>query len=175
MHRFWIGLSCFVGGVLSVCVAILLYLRFGVPPVAVTDPAFPMEKQIVQVPLNARIKREMPGTSPIKATPANLIAGARIYSQHCAFCHGTIAGAAPVAQHMYPPVPQLWVKHQNGVVGVSDDPVGETFWKVKNGIRLSGMPAYADLLSEEQMWMISVLLKSADQPLPSEVTTQLQH
>jgi thiosulfate dehydrogenase len=175
MHRFWIGVSCFVGGVLSVCLAISLYLRFGVPPVAVTDPAFPMEKQIVQIPLNARIKREMPGSSPVKTTPANLIAGAQIYGQHCAFCHGTMAGAAPIAQHMYPPVPQLWAKHHNGVVGVSDDPVGETFWKVKNGIRLSGMPAYADLLSEEQMWMVSVLLKSADQPLPSAVTTQLQH
>lgn len=175
MHRIWLGVCCFIAGVLCVVLAVSLYLRLGAPPVAVTDPAFPMEKQIVQVPLHARIEREMPGSSPVRATPANLIAGAQIYTRHCAFCHGTMAGAAQIAQHMYPPVPQLWAKHRNGVVGVSDDPVGETFWKVKNGIRLSGMPAYADLLSEQQMWMVSVLLKSADQTLPPEVTAELQH
>lgn len=59
------------------------------------------------------------------------------------------------------------------MVGVSDDPAGETFWKVKNGIRLTGMPSYADLLSEQQMWQVSMLLKTADKPLPSEVYAEL--
>ena len=52
--------------------------------------------------------------------------------------------------------------HHNGnVVGVSDDPPGETYWKVANGIRLSGMPSYKDLLTETQMWQVSLLLANA--------------
>jgi mono/diheme cytochrome c family protein len=60
------------------------------------------------------------------------------------------------------------VKKQSGVVGVSDDPVGETYWKIKNGIRLSGMPAYGKALSETQMWQVSLLLSMANKPLPAE-------
>src|ERR1017187_5846952 len=36
-----------------------VYLRWGSPPVATADQPFPFEEQIVQVPLNARIDREM--------------------------------------------------------------------------------------------------------------------
>lgn len=173
MNRSWLGFSCFVAGVLSVGLAAFIYLRFGVPPVAVTDPALPFEKQIVQVPLGARIHREMPTSSPVQASPQNMVAGAGIYSAHCAFCHGTPGKQSPLAKNMYPPVPQLWVSHRAGVVGVSDDPVGETYWKVKNGIRLSGMPAYANQLSEEQMWQVSVLLQNAEKPLSPEIQAAL--
>ena len=75
---------------------------------------------------------------------------------------------------MYPKAPQLWKKHDDSdVVGVSDDEPGETFWKVKSGIRLTGMPTYRHLLSEEQMWEVSLLLKAADQPLPDSVKALL--
>jgi mono/diheme cytochrome c family protein len=56
---------------------------------------------------------------------------------------------------------------------VTDDPVGESFWKVKNGIRLSGMPGFKDVLSETEMWQVSALLAKAEQ-LPAEVSTKLK-
>ncbi len=71
---------------------------------------------------------------------------------------------------MYPAAPQLWHKHKKGnVVGVSDDPAGESYWKVKNGIRLTGMPTYEDLLSDSDMWDVTLLLKNADQQMPDPV------
>jgi thiosulfate dehydrogenase len=51
-------------------------------------------------------------------------------------------------------------------VGVSDDPPGETYWKVENGIRLTGMPSYNKVLNQMQMWQVTVLLANADKPLP---------
>jgi mono/diheme cytochrome c family protein len=51
-------------------------------------------------------------------------------------------------------------------VGVSDDPSGETYWKAANGIRLTGMPAYKDILSDTQLWQVSLLLANANKPLP---------
>ena len=68
---------------------------------------------------------------------------------------------------MYPPAPQLWKKHAVGsVVGVSDDEPGETYWKVANGIRLTGMPAYKQMLTDTEIWQVSLLLANADKPLP---------
>jgi mono/diheme cytochrome c family protein len=37
---------------------------------------------------------------------------------------------------------------------------------VANGIRLTGMPAYKSILTETQMWQVSLLLAQADKPLP---------
>jgi mono/diheme cytochrome c family protein len=71
---------------------------------------------------------------------------------------------------MFPTAPQLWKKHAHGaVVGVSDDQPGETYWKVKNGIRLTGMPAFQHIYTPAQMWDVSLLLKNADQTLPDPV------
>jgi thiosulfate dehydrogenase len=145
------------------------YLRFGHLPVAVADPALPMEAQIVHVPLGARIARE------IQAPPFGIgedvyESGAHIYMKECAACHGTPGHDIPYARWMYPTAPQLWKRHAKGnVVGVSDDEPGETYWKVANGIRLTGMPAYKHILSDTQMWQVSLLLKNADQPLPDPV------
>jgi mono/diheme cytochrome c family protein len=51
--------------------------------------------------------------------------------------------------------------------GVTDDPVGETYWKVKNGIRLTGMPGFSDSLSDAALWQVSLLLLQADKLPPS--------
>jgi hypothetical protein len=71
------------------------------------------------------------------------------------------------AKWMYPTIPQLWEKHKNGVVGVSDDDPGESYWKIANGIRLTGMPAFNHILSEKEMWQVAFLLKQADSIPPS--------
>ena len=70
---------------------------------------------------------------------------------------------------MFPAPPALWEKHASSdVVGVSDDPPGETYWKVANGIRLTGMPAFKDTLTDTQIWQVSLLLANADKPLPPQ-------
>jgi mono/diheme cytochrome c family protein len=68
---------------------------------------------------------------------------------------------------MFPDAPPLWEKHPNSnVVGVSDDEPGESYWKIANGIRLTGMPSYKEILTETQIWQVSLLLAHADKPLP---------
>jgi thiosulfate dehydrogenase len=74
----------------------------------------------------------------------------------------------PTAKGMFPEPPQLFNGH-----GVTDDPAGESYWKVANGIRLTGMPAYTGSLSENEMWQISLLLANADK-LPQSVHSVLE-
>jgi thiosulfate dehydrogenase len=166
MLKFLLGL---ILGFFIVPACVAGWLHFGHPPVAVADAPFPYERDIVRMPLHARIDKEMPASAPITPSPDNLTAGAQVYRQQCAACHGLDGHASDFANHMYPHAPQLWNKHRDGVVGVSDDPVGETYWKVANGIRLTGMPAFNKVLNDTQMWQVSLLLKQADQPLPPDV------
>jgi thiosulfate dehydrogenase len=171
MKGFLLGL---ILGLLAIPLFVYLHFRLGRPPVAVADAPYWLEEQIVEVPLHARIDKEMPKNAPIEPSATNLEAGAHIYRQQCAACHGLYGRPSAFASHMYPHAPQLWAPHGDGVVGVSDDPPGETWWKVANGIRLSGMPAYSKVLNETQMWQVSLLLANADKPLPAGVLTLLK-
>jgi mono/diheme cytochrome c family protein len=170
MKRLPLAIASFVAGVLLLPLGIYIYLAFGKPPVATADPEFPMEKKIVRIPLNARIKREMPANSPISASDDNLNAGASIYEDKCEYCHGAADEPSSMANSMFPRPPQLWARQADGTVGVSDDPVGKTYWVVKNGIRLTGMPAYDKALSETELWQVSLLLSMADKPLPADAS-----
>lgn len=156
-----------VVGVILVPVVGLTWFHFGNVPVAVADAPFPQERLLTHIPLNARIDRELIKTPPIQADESALVAGAQIYHEQCAACHGSYAKPSSFGPHMYPDAPPLWEKHHNSeVVGVSDDPPGETYWKVSNGIRLTGMPSYKEILSDTQMWQVTLLLANADKPLP---------
>lgn len=154
-------------GLILAPLAVLAWFQWGHPPVAVADPPLPMERQITNVPLRARIARDMTGFPPFQADEANLTAGAEVYRDQCAVCHGFYGKPSSFAAHMYPSAPALWEKREDSdVVGVSDDPTDEIYWKVANGIRLTGMPAFKNTLTDTQIWQVSLLLSHADQPLP---------
>lgn len=154
-------------GIVLVPLVVLGWFCWGKVPVAVADPPLPQERLLTSVPLSARIHREMPKNPPLQPDEENLVAGARTYRDQCASCHGFHGKPSSFGAHMFPDAPPLWEKHHHDqIVGVSDDPPGETYWKVANGIRLTGMPSYKDTLTETQMWQVSLLLANADKPLP---------
>jgi thiosulfate dehydrogenase len=172
MGRFLFGI---ILGVLLIPTAALLWLENGKPPVAVADPPLPFERQITGMALNARIQREQPPRPGADPSEQTFLAGAHVYSAKCAVCHGYHSKPSPIGQNMFPGAPQLWEKHHSGnVVGVSDDPAGETYWKVANGIRLTGMPDFKTQLTDAEIWQVSVLLANADKPLPPAVLSILR-
>lgn len=175
MSRVTVAVLFFVLGLLAVPVGVYLWLTHGNVPVAVADPTLPMEKELVHKPLHARIDKEMPAGSPVPVNDATLTDGARVYQQQCAFCHGVPGRKSVIGAGMFPKAPQLWERHHNGAdVGVSDDPVGESYWKVKNGIRLAGMPSYVNVLSDTEMWEVTNLMKAANKPMPPTAQAYLQ-
>ena len=103
----------------------------------------PFERLLAGSALHAHISREMPKTVPIASDESSYSAGVEIYRQDCAVCHGLPGEpATAIAQGMFPPPPQLFRGK-----GVTDDQPGETYWKVENGIRLTGMPGFKKSLS----------------------------
>jgi mono/diheme cytochrome c family protein len=167
MRRFWSGL---ILGVILLPVVFLLAALLGLLPAAATDPSMPFEPAIAEAGLSARIEREAPKRDVSGMSAADLVAGAQIYQKSCAVCHGLPGQPqGPVGAGMFPHPPQLF--SPGGMV--TDDPAGETYWKVKNGIRLSGMPSFAKALTEDQMWQVSAVVKRADK-LPPEALDALK-
>jgi mono/diheme cytochrome c family protein len=143
---------------------VYLYFAGGMAPVATADPPMPLEKKFAHMALDAHIDKQKVGDSPVAADEAAFLAGAEIYKSQCAACHG-MPGQSPAdyAATMYPKPPQLF----RGT-GVTDDPASESYWKVANGIRLSGMPAYKSKLSDTQLWQVSQLVAHANE-IPESV------
>jgi thiosulfate dehydrogenase len=165
MAKFILGL---VVGIILVPAAVTFYVLSGRAPAAASDPPMFFESTMARNALHIKISKEMPASVPMEANEATYLAGAQVYKDHCAMCHGLPSQTPPaIARAMFPHAPQLFVK-----VGVTDDPPGETFWKAKNGIRLSGMPAFHSSLSDDQLWQVSLLLANADK-LPESVKQRL--
>ena len=145
-------------GVLGVVGGLYFYFATGRAPVAVTGPDMPFEHKMAHMALDAYLKK-LPHPEPaVPADEKNLLVGAEVYKQNCAVCHGLPGSDKTViAGGMYPKPPQLF----HGT-GVTDDEAWESYWKVENGIRMTGMPSFKGSLSETQIWQVIVLVKNAD-------------
>src|ERR1700732_3897925 len=81
---------------------------------------------------------------------ASIKEGDTVYGTDCAACHG-LGGQIPTdtGRWMYP---RASVLTSPEVQQYSDR---ELFWIVKNGIRLSGMPAFGKVESDEHIWNLA--------------------
>jgi mono/diheme cytochrome c family protein len=164
MARFLLG---FLTAIVVLVVGVAAYLRLGLAPVATASAPLPFERLVTRMALHARIDKEAPTSSPMQPTEANYAAGARTYRTHCAVCHGLPGRAqTAIAKGEFPKPPALFE-----TMGVTDDPAGETYWKVANGIRLTGMPGFTGSLTTDEMWQVSLLLANADKLSPAVKST----
>ena len=156
-----------IGFILAIAISVgcvFYYFSAGMAPVATADPPMPFEKKLANMALDAHIEKQHIPPSPVSADEPNFLAGASVYKQHCALCHG-LPGQPPMdyATTVFPKPPQLFRGK-----GVTDDPASETYWKAANGIRLSGMPSFKTKLTETQLWQVSELLAHANE-IPESV------
>src|SRR5882724_8431832 len=149
-------------GVLAVASGLYFYFATGRAPVAVTAADMPFEHKMAHMALDAYLQK-LPHPEPgVPADDKNLLMGAEVYKKNCAICHGLPGlDQTAIARGMYPKPPQLF----HGT-GVTDDEAWESYWKVENGIRMTGMPGFHGALSETQIWQVSVLVKNADKISP---------
>ncbi len=132
-------------------------------PANADSPPSSLEAWAARTSLHMTLDREAPRTpDPVALTDANLVAGIKLYGANCAACHGVADGmASNIAVGLYQHAPQL------GRHGVTDDPEGVTFWKIKHGIRLTGMPAFSNTLADTQIWQMTLFLKHMDALSPA--------
>jgi mono/diheme cytochrome c family protein len=154
-------LLVFAGGVFAMS-------HFGLYPIGADNPPGAVERVLAAGAMDRYAEKHKPaGDNPIQITAQNLNDGAKEYEEHCAFCHGGAkARISPMQNKFSPPAPQLINR-----IPHDDDPW--LFWVTKHGVRMTGMPAWDGILSDEEMWKVIAFIKRSDK-LPPEVQAAWQ-
>jgi mono/diheme cytochrome c family protein len=149
--------------VLIIAVSVYAASRHGLYPIGADNPPSALERTLAGRALNAYADKHKPaGDNPVAATPDNLMEGAKEYEEHCAFCHGGAkAKVSPMQNKLNPPAPQLIDK-------IPHDDDAWLFWVTRHGVRMSGMPTWNGVMSDDEIWKIVAFIKHSDK-LPPEV------
>jgi mono/diheme cytochrome c family protein len=94
------------------------------------------------------------GITAPRLDDANLVRlGAAHFHGGCAYCHGAPGTPiSPTAKHMLPAPPEL-------SAAVKDWTATELFWIVKHGIKYTGMPSWAALERDDEVWAVVAFLQ----------------
>ena len=132
MNRFWPSASLIV--------ALLLAL-----PAAAGDRGARDERGVL-LPIAGAPIAERSRENPYRGDPAALAAGAKLFRQHCAACHGTDGAGSNRATNL-------------SSAGVQNATPGELAWFLRNGNLAGGMPSWSRL-PEERRWQLVTYLGS---------------
>jgi mono/diheme cytochrome c family protein len=85
--------------------------------------------------------------SPTGFAADSVVAGARLFPEHCAACHGAgVRGDGPVAASLADKPADLTAEH------LWEHSDGDLFWWISHGMGDGAMPGFADRLGERQRW-----------------------
>ncbi len=85
--------------------------------------------------------------------------GFRSYRERCAICHTPPGGKqSPLAKGLNPEPPDLSEDEDKDEMSAA-----ELFWVIKNGIRMTGMPAWGPTHDDTEVWDIVAFIKTLPQ------------
>jgi predicted CXXCH cytochrome family protein len=136
---------------------------------AAAEPSF-LEKiaartaRNLAIPASAR-KEE----NPWKATPETLKMAREDFTARCAICHGNDgSGQTQVGRNLYPKAPDLRLPLTQNLTD------GELRYIIRNGVRLTGMPAWGNphVEQDEDSWKLVLVIRDLRQLTTEEKTQQ---
>ncbi len=158
----------FVFGVVG-CIAVpLLVLRLGFIEMSALPKPGPIESFVGNLAYDSWIEHAAPRrANPFDGTPAAIAVGLDHYRHNCLGCHGA-PGVHPaeLTKGLHPDAPELWKDSED----MTD---GELFWTIRDGVRMTGMPAFAPTHSDEEIWKIVAFVRELPHLTPEE-TARLQ-
>jgi thiosulfate dehydrogenase len=158
------------GFIVGVIVTLLvLFLGFyltvsqGWFPIGADNPPSHFERKFANMAVDNYVEKHMPqGNNPMPADSSNLMTGAMLYEKHCALCHGGGKDrTSPLAHKFSPPVPQI-------VQRIPHDPDAHLWYVAKYGIRMTGMPSWDGVISDDDLWRVIAFIKNSNK-LPPDV------
>jgi len=157
----------FIAGVVTafvvLAIGVITTSRMGLYPIGADSPPSSLERMLAGRAMDVYADKHKPeGANPVAPTPANLMEGARSYEKNCALCHGGAKSKiSPMVDKFNPPVPQL-------INRIPHDEEAWLFWVTKHGVRMTGMPTWSGILSDDDIWKIVGFIKHSDK-LPADV------
>lgn len=143
------------------------FLKFGYADLRASVAPSGFESYLAISALHASAARHAPKEqNPIPPTEANLFAGARLYRDKCADCHGRPDNpASDYGRSFYPRAPQFMTEP-------SSLPENENFYIIKYGVRRTAMPAWGNIMIDSEMWQVAGFLSHLKN-LPPAVQQEL--
>ncbi len=104
--------------------------------------------------------------NPLLLTDEVLAEARAHFADHCALCHGNDGtGQTKIGQNLYPKAPDMGSSQTQSL---SD---GELFYVIKEGIRLTGMPAWGEDTPEDdqESWQLVHFIRHLPDITPEEI------
>lgn len=140
------------------------WLYSGLYDVAADQAPGKLEEWLLETLRRRSIERRSAGLAvPALDDPARTRRGFELYRLHCVTCHGA-PGVWPqeMAMGLNPVPPSL------DLPAVQDESDAHLFWVIQNGIKLTGMPAFGALESDEELWSLVAFLRRLPELSPRE-------
>lgn len=105
-------------------------------------------------------------SNPVPAGSATLAAARAHFADHCATCHGNDGrGKTTIGQNLYPKTPDMTL------AATQDLSDGEIFYIIKNGVRLTGMPAWGEdtPVGDRETWQLVHFIRHLPDLAPGEL------
>jgi thiosulfate dehydrogenase len=137
------------------------YMKKGYFDFGADQPPTFLEKHVAMPAVDASTDRRAPDVkNPISPTEENLVAGAQLYVNHCAGCHGVPSNReGQFGKSFFPTVPAFFKD-------APDMPENQNFYIIEHGVRWSGMPAWNQSLSDAQVWQLVTFMSNIEKLPP---------
>lgn len=139
----------------AVILAALLFYLLGIYDISATKPHSKAVEAIFHSIAERSIQRNSKNMeNPYDANdPAVYAKGFAEYDKMCVQCHGAPGvEPSPTGKGLYP-VPPLFPEEELYEYSLKD-----IFWVTKNGVKMTGMPAYGPTHDDEAIWAIAIFL-----------------
>lgn len=173
--RAWLGRALWLlAGSLLTLLVFALGAWFWGPALLAHRTEWPYERQLGRTMIDrAAAQGAAQLTPPRSAPPQALETGRIVYLGACAQCHGVDAdGKGWLGMLSYPPAGAL------DDADTQERSDTELYWIIANGLSFTGMPAFRDRLSDEQIWAVVTYLRqlggSSASPPPTIPTPTTQ-
>jgi len=149
--------------VVLVVVVASITIGSGAYDVAATVPHRAMTERLLSSVMDNSVRHHASGIelSPIFSNP-DLDEGFEHYQEMCVACHGAPGvEKSEIGAGLNPPAPDL-------AEAAADLSPQEVFWILKNGIKMTGMPAFGPTHDEEKLWDLTAFVKGLPTMTPDQ-------
>lgn len=150
-----------------VVVAMTMVIRHGISartPSTATERILARTARHFAVPISAR---NMP--NPVALSPGVVAEGRGHFADHCASCHANDgSGKTEIGESLYPKAPDMRGADTQRLTD------GEIFYIIKNGVRLTGMPAWGDEHDDADNWKLVHFIRHLPNITPGEIEEMQQ-
>src|SRR5262249_30548705 len=157
--KFFSGVIC---GVVLTAAVPALAIYSGMLSMGASEKPSELEKKVGTMAWETSAEKLGPKiANPFSNKAEALKVGFDHYKENCFICHAAPGiKSSEIAQGMNPAPPML-----DDLADLTD---GQLFWVVKNGIRMTGMPAFGPTHQDDEIWKIVAFLRHVPKLTPEE-------